>query len=233
MFNNIIHASALNRQAWLKKTLAAVPAGLRILDAGAGELQSRKHCMHLDYVSQDFCQYEGGIYGEEGMHMSTWDTTRIDLVSDILNIPAPDGSFDVVLCTEVLEHIPEPMLALDEFARLLKPGGMVILTAPFFSNVHMAPYHYCSGFSKYWYEYHLAKRGFTIIELTPNGDWYSLLLQEVTRLGGMERQRGNWTWPLAYAYALLGIAYFKLRKKIIADDLACFIWQCVAIKNAK
>ena len=57
MFNHNINERT--RQTWLKKTLAALPAGTRILDAGAGELQNRQLCEHLDYVSQDFCQYKG------------------------------------------------------------------------------------------------------------------------------------------------------------------------------
>ena len=67
--------------------------------------------------------------------------------------------------------------------------------------------------------------------LTANGDWYALLRQEITRLGGQERQRSNWAWPVAYAYALLGLAYFKLRSNKRAEDLACFGWQCVAVKS--
>lgn len=231
MFNKNINE--LNRQAWLKQTLGALQKGARVLDAGAGELKNRQHCGHLDYVSQDFCQYQGSGGGalDEGLQSKSWDTTRIDLVSDITAIPAPDASFDAILCSEVLEHVPEPTHALDEFARLLKPGGKLILTAPFSSNVHMAPYHYCSGFSKYWYEHHLAQRGFRIETLTPNGDWYALLKQEIARLGGLERQRGNWVWPLAYAYALLGMLYFQLRANREAADLACFGWNCVGIKN--
>ena len=54
-----ISINELNRQAWLKRTLTGLPAGLRLLDAGAGELQNRQHCKHLEYLSQDFCQYEG------------------------------------------------------------------------------------------------------------------------------------------------------------------------------
>ncbi len=229
----IKNINEINRQAWLKQTLNDLPNGARLLDAGAGELKNRQYCSHLDYVSQDFCQYQGeaGNAPEEGLQTKSWDTTRIDLVSDITAIPAPDASFDVILCSEVLEHVPEPTHALDEFARLLKPGGVMILTAPFASNVHMAPYHYCSGFSKYWYEYHLAQRGFHIETMTANGDWYALLLQEITRLGGLERQRGNWTWPFAYAYGLLGLLYFKLRDNRQATDLACFGWQCVAVKK--
>ena len=222
----------IQRQAWLKQTLAAVPKGARLLDAGAGELKNRKYCDHLNYVSQDFCQYQGAGGGlDEGLQSERWDTSRIDLVCDITAIPATDASFDAILCSEVLEHVPEPTHALDEFTRLLKPGGVLILTAPFSSNVHMAPYHYCSGFSKYWYQHHLHQRGFEIQSLVANGDWYGLLRQEITRLGGLERQRGNWAWPLAYAYALLGLAYFKLRADKKTDDLACFGWQCVAVKS--
>jgi SAM-dependent methyltransferase len=220
------------RQNWLKQTLAALPAGTRLLDAGAGELKNRQYCGKLTYVSQDFCQYQGAGEGlDEGLNPETWDTSGIDLVSDITAIPAPDASFDAILCSEVLEHVPEPTHALDEFARLLKPGGVMILTAPFVSNVHFAPYHFCSGFSKYWYEHHLAQRGFAVIELTASGDWFALLRQEITRLGGLERSKGNWAWPLAYAFALLGVLYFKLRANKRADDLACFGWQCVAVKN--
>jgi len=230
MFNENINE--LNRQRWLCEVLGSIPAGSRILDAGAGELQNRKYCGHLQYVSQDFCQYEGqtGCAPMEGLHSSSWDTSGIDLVSDITAIPAPDGSFDAVLCSEVLEHVPEPTLALDEFSRLLRVGGVLILTAPFASNVHMAPYHYCSGFSRYWYEHHLKRRGFELKELTANGDWFAVLKQEITRLGGLERQRGNWSWPFAYAYALLGLLYFKIRRDVRADDLACFGWHCVSVK---
>ena len=222
-----------NRQAWLGQILSGLPAGARPLDAGAGELQNRRYCTHLDYVSQDLCQYHGagGGHPQEGLQSRAWDTSRIDLVSDITAIPAPDTSFDAVLCSEVLEHVPEPTHALDEFARLLKPGGVLILTAPFSSITHQAPYHFCTGFSKYWYQHHLEQRGFRIETLVANGDWYALVRQEIRRLGGQERQRGCWTWPLAYAYALLGLIYFALRGERKAEDLACFGWHCVAVKT--
>ena len=118
----IKNINEINRQIWLEQALAALPHGARILDAGAGELKNRQYCGHLDYVSQDFCQYQGaGGAPDEGLQTDGWDTSRIDLVSDITAIPAPDASFDAILCSEVLEHVPEPTHALDEFARLLKP----------------------------------------------------------------------------------------------------------------
>ena len=54
----------------------------------------------------------------------------------------------------------------------------------------------------------------------------------MTRLGGHERSRGRFTWPLGYVLGLLAVGYFGVRGKVSADDdLACFGWQCVAIKN--
>src|SRR5205809_1325907 len=82
---------------------------------------------------------------------------------------------------------------------------------PFASLVHMAPYHYCSGFSRYWYEHHLPRRGFQIAELATNGDWFAYTKQELMRLGSMEHLRGNWCWPLAYVLGILGALYFKVR----------------------
>jgi len=78
------------RQAWLKTTLAALPAGWRILDAGAGELRNKALCGHLVYVSQDFGHYDGTGDGK-GFQSGQWDTSRIDLVSDITAIPQHDA----------------------------------------------------------------------------------------------------------------------------------------------
>lgn len=219
------------RQQWLNSTLKAIPPGMRILDAGAGELRNKPLCIHLDYVSQDVCQYDG--HGDaRGLQTGSWDTSRIDLVCDIVNIPEPDGAFDVILCSEVFEHLPDALKALDEFARLLKPGGKLITTAPFASLVHFAPYHYSTGFSRYWYEYHLPPRNFEILELESNGDWFSYAKQELLRLPAMARQYGDRAWPLTYLITGAGLLYFWLRgKSQVADEIACLGWHCVAQKR--
>lgn len=222
-----------NRQSWLKQVLENLDSGLKILDAGAGELQNRKYCNHLNYVSQDFCQYnDKSRYQNDGLQSKSWDTSKIDIISDITSIPLEDSCFDVILCSEVLEHIPDPTLALDEFTRLLKPNGMLILTAPFSSNVHMAPYFFCTGFSRYWYEHHLIKRNFYIEYLQPNGDWFALLRQELTRIGGIERSLGSILFPFAYIYSLVGLIYFAFRSYNLNSELACFGFHCIARKKS-
>jgi SAM-dependent methyltransferase len=221
-----------NRQEWLKSTLSAIPTGNIILDAGAGELRNKKLCGHLNYISQDFGEYNGQGDGK-GLQCDEWDTSSIDIISDICNIPKPDNSFDAILCSEVLEHLPNPVSAIKEFHRLLKVDGRLILTAPFASLVHFAPYHYCSGFSKYWYEYHLQETGFHIEELIPNGDWFALCHQEIQRLGFMSRKYGDIIWPFAYFLRAISFMYFKLRSGRDADDVACFGWHCMAVKKYK
>lgn len=226
-----VNANEEARNQWLTKTLAAIPSGARILDAGAGELRNKPLCSHLRYVSQDICQYEG-VGDGYGLQTGTWNTSEIDLVCDIVNVPEPDASFDVILCSEVFEHLPDALKALDEFARLLKPGGKLIITAPFASFAHFAPYHFATGFSSYWYEYHLPQRNFDLQELTANGDWFDYAKQEMLRLPGMARRYGDWCWPLAYLVTGLGLVYFALRGKSRMDDeLACFGWHCVAVKR--
>jgi len=79
------------REAWLEKTLQCVPAGSRILDAGAGELQYKRFCAHLKYVSQDFAQYDGQGDGT-GLQTGAWQNDRLDIISDITQIPEPDAS---------------------------------------------------------------------------------------------------------------------------------------------
>ena len=140
LFNFLgINENETNRNVWLEKVLTDLPTGLRILDAGAGQLRNKPFCQHLNYVSQDICQYDG-TGDSKGLQTGIWDTSHIDLVCDISDISEPDSSFDVILCSEVFEHLPEPVSALTEFGRLLKPGGKLILTAPFASFVH-----FCAG----------------------------------------------------------------------------------------
>lgn len=170
-----------NREQWLKKTLRQIPAGLRILDAGAGEQQYRTYCTHLDYVALDFGQYDGKG-NNAGLQTGAWDQKNLDIICDITSIPEPNESFDVIMCIEVFEHLPDPLAALREFARLLRTGGQVILTAPFCSLTHFAPYHFYTGFSRYFYETHLLSYGFYIAELVENGNYFEYLAQEVRRI---------------------------------------------------
>ncbi len=168
------------REKWIEETLKKIPKDLTLLDAGAGECQFKKYCTHLKYIAQDFGQYDGT--GSNGLQQGNWDNTKLDIVSDITSIPLPDQSVDAIMCTEVFEHIPDPIAALKEFTRLIKPGGYLLLTAPFASLTHFAPYHFASGFNRYFYEKHLPDNGFEIEELKLNGNYFEFMAQECRRI---------------------------------------------------
>jgi SAM-dependent methyltransferase len=57
-------------------------------------------------------------------------TPLVGVVARGEQIPAADGRFDLVICTQVLEYIPEPAAVIAEIRRVLKPGGCLLLSAP-------------------------------------------------------------------------------------------------------
>lgn len=65
-----------------------------------------------------------------------------DFFYDGRTLPFPDKSFDGVLCTQVLEHVANPEILLSEINRILKPGGTLVLSAPFSWGEHEEPYDF-------------------------------------------------------------------------------------------
>lgn len=148
------------------------PPGARILDVGAGSCRYRPDFGQCHYFALDFAKYTG----------SEWVYGPIDVIAEILHLPLPDNCFDVILCTEVLEHVPEPIAAVREMARLLKPGGRILITAPLGSSIHQAPYHFYGGYTPLWYERFLVAAGFHDIRVQPNGGFFKYFGQESARL---------------------------------------------------
>lgn len=189
LFGTLGTGTDTRRDQWVQTQLASLKQGSRLLDAGAGEGRFKPFCSHLTYVGQDFGEYEGG--GDHGLNPPSWNTSQLDIVCDITDIPEKAGSFDAVLCTEVLEHVPDPISALKELTRLTKKGGTLLVTTPFISGTHFAPYHFCTGFSWSFYEHHLTQMGWKIDVMDIVGDYYDTLAQEVRRLPNMARQQGQ------------------------------------------
>lgn len=225
-------ANASTRDAWVEAELEALPRGTRLLDAGAGEMQYKKFCGHLNYVSQDLAEYDGSG-NAAGLQTGRWDMSGLDIVSDICSIPVDDGSFDAVLCTEVFEHLPDPVRALQELTRILRPGGRLIMTAPFCSLTHFAPYHYATGFNKYFYLYHLEALGYRSIAINENGNYFEFLAQELRRMPQMAKDYSSADLGGAEQYAI-GVLLEALQKLSVADkgsaELLHFDCQVTATK---
>jgi len=180
--DRVVNFSSFERDSWVHEKLRAIPVGARVLDAGAGQCRYRSSLTHTRYETQDFAQYVGS---ECGPLKETWDYGKLDYVCDITKIPVEDGSFDAVLCTEVLEHVPDPISAIKELARLITPGGVMIITAPLGSGVHQEPYHFYGGFSKYFFERYFEEFGLDIIEIKPIGGLMKHVAQENYRVSSI------------------------------------------------
>lgn len=166
------------RYKWMKQKSKQTKKGAKVLDVGAGMCPYRHLFTHCNYVTHDFAKYHGT---KKGPAADEWQYGNIDIISDIAHIPVKDNTFDTIICTEVFEHIPEPIKALREFGRILKPKGKLLLSAPLSSGLHQEPYHYYGGFTPHFYKLYLKKFGFTNIIIKPEGGFFTHLGQELYR----------------------------------------------------
>lgn len=97
-------------------------------------------------------------------------------------LPFPNGSFDCVLATEVLEHVPEYGLAVQEIARVLRPGGQVLITWPLCYQLHDVPHDYCR-FTEFRMEQLLRQTGLNVEVLFRRGDLFAVMLMCAVVLG--------------------------------------------------
>lgn len=82
-------------------------------------------------------------------------------------LPFPDESFEGVICTQVLEHVPDPGLLLAEMYRVLKPGGRLIMSLPFVWQEHEAPYDFFR-YTRFGATSLLNRAGFEVSDLIKN-----------------------------------------------------------------
>jgi SAM-dependent methyltransferase len=150
---------------------AALPAGSRVLDAGAGQAPYRELFAHCDHVAHDWpASPHSGAAGA-------------DLIADIRALPLADGEFDAVLCTEVLEHVAAPDAAARELFRVLRPGGRLLVTVPFVAELHEAPHdHY--RYTSFGIRGVLERVGFLVESVEPSSGYFATIAH-LMRVGGL------------------------------------------------
>lgn len=168
-------------------------AGGAILDVGCGHQPYRQWLgPHRLYVGADL----------------DWRGNRPQVASTALSLPFADDSADTVLCFEVLEHVPQPFAAVAELARVLRPGGVLLLTTPQSWRLHEAPHDYFR---------------YTRFGLQRLAEDAGLAVEEIRPIGGVWANAGQ-TALNAWPHRQLGPL---LKPAILAVNLICAALEAV------
>lgn len=138
------------------------------------------------------------------------------------HVPLPKESVDTILSTQVLEHVSDFQFYLADCARLLRPSGRIIISAPMQWRHHEVPYDYWR-FTKYGLIKSLESAGFKIVDLRPCGGVYSLLgqifLSHLSTRGKLAR---------LVTRMINRLALWLDKKKMDSEDTLA--WMCIAEK---
>lgn len=110
--------------ALLRRYLPERGDGLRLLDVGCG---TGHHLARLRQRGYEIAGIDGSA---EMLRYARMNNPGADLrLADVDRLPFPDGCFDLILCIEVLRYLPDASGCIGEMARVLKPGGICLVTA--------------------------------------------------------------------------------------------------------
>ena len=113
--------------AWLEQQAEAAGTGYRVLDVGCGPKP------YYPFFAERASEYVG---------VDVVENPVAELQGAVETLPVEDGSFDVVLCTQVLEHCDDPAQAVRELRRVTAPGGRVLASTHGVQVYHPSPQDY-------------------------------------------------------------------------------------------
>lgn len=154
---------------FLRTAAADLPGGSTVLDVGSGDAPYRELFAQHRYLTSD---WEGTFYAAD---------RAPDVVGPAHALPLPDDAVDAIVCTQVLEHVPDPAAALQEFARLVRPGGRLWVTTPLTWYLHEQPHDYYR-FTNHGLRHLVSQAGFTDIDVRPMNSTPETLAQLLRHL---------------------------------------------------
>jgi len=113
--------------------------GDRVLDIGCGEgrhiikagQQNGTMCVGADFGFENLVETQKKIVFHQAFNDIACKSIDLSCM-DVTNLPFKNSSFDIIICSEVLEHIPDDAKALSELVRILKPGKILAVSVPRF-----------------------------------------------------------------------------------------------------
>lgn len=133
-----------------------------IVDLGCGFGPYKNYFNNAQYLGLDYPT----TTPSEGLE-------EIDAFMDLTCLGLTNSCLDGALCTQVLEHISEPTQAVSEIARVLKPGGKLFLSVPFFYPLHDEPYDYFR-YTPHGLKKLLSKAGLKVTKIIPQGGYIAM-----------------------------------------------------------
>ncbi len=197
-------------QQLLAEAAAALPTGSLVLDAGAGEGRFKPLFAHTRYVGVDLAVGD-----------STWDYSGLAALNELQQLCFADNTFDVAVCTQVLEHVPEPEQVLCEIRRVLKPGGTLLLVAPQSWHEHQIPHDFYR-YTSYGLTYLVTKAGLDVERMTPLGGYFLYLAFQVQLIPYWLFSRNGWgrdAGPFAVPLKAASIALFEAALPLLLQRL--------------
>ena len=191
---------------WLVRRIAAQHI------AAAAARWGRGHTLDVGCGSRPYAALFAHYTGLE------YDRTRYlqtppEICASAPSLPFVASSFDTVFSSQVLEHVPEPWVMIEEMARVLKPGGFLLVSAPHIWGLHEVPQDYfrftCYGLQ------HLAERaGLQVVEVRPMaGYWVTAGTRFCYYLRPFERRLfGPLLWPVYAAVQWLSWGLDRLHR---------------------
>ncbi len=123
----------------------------RLLDVGCGRKPYREMFLTNEYVGLEIDTLENRT------------NKQADFFYDGNSFPFEEPDFDGIVCNQVLEHVFAPDRFLGEIHRVLKPGGLLLLTVPFVWDEHEQPWDY-ARYSSFGLKSLLEKNGFEVLK---------------------------------------------------------------------
>jgi len=120
--------------------VAAMPEDARVLEVGSG-------AKGIIFFFGGACRIGVDPLADRYRHLfPAWQSRAVTLAAYGEALPFADGSFDIVLCDNVVDHAENPRRIVEEIARVLAPGGLLYFTV----NVHHSIYRLASGIHAAW-----------------------------------------------------------------------------------